>query len=194
MEEKIDLKKFTVFFHGKFIPLQGVPYIIRAAKFLESNRDIVFKIVGKGQTYQEVVDLIKQLKVGNVELIGRVSIGDLPSFLRSADVCLGVFGDTGKAERVIPNKVYESVAMRKPVITADTPAVRELFTHKKDIFLCKRADPQSIVDAILELKNNVMLRNKIAEGGYEVFRTNAVPGIIGKEVCKCLEDLLKKTT
>ena len=122
-------KKFIVEFHGKFIPLQGVPYIIKAAKLLEAHTDIQFQIIGNGQTYAEVIAVAKKLDVKNVEFIDKIPYDQVLTYITNADVCLGIFGDTGKATRVIPNKLYEAVAAGKAVITADTPAIRELFTN-----------------------------------------------------------------
>jgi glycosyltransferase involved in cell wall biosynthesis len=39
---------FRVFYYGTYLPLQGIGYIIKAAKKLETYNDIKFKIVGKG--------------------------------------------------------------------------------------------------------------------------------------------------
>ena len=55
------------------------------------------------------------------------------------------------------------MAMGKPIITADTPAIRELLTHKKDIYLCSPADPKAIAASIEELRNDEPLRKKIGE-------------------------------
>lgn len=181
--------EFRVHFHGKFIPLQGVTYIIEAAALVKEE-GIRFQIIGRGQDYKKARELAGKLNVQDIEWIDRVPYNELAVYMEKGDVCLGIFGDTGKTEQVIPNKVYEAVAMKKPVITADTPAIRELFAHKKDVFLCRRADAQSIADAILELKNNAALRNEIAEGGYALFQKNATPKVIGKIVKDIFEPLI----
>ena len=73
-----------------------------------------------------------------------------------ADLCLGIFGNTDKAKRVIPNKVYECLAVGKPVITADTPAIRELFEDGELVFVSV-ADHISLAKAIMALKNDESL-------------------------------------
>ena len=107
---------------------------------------------------------------------------NIPNYIKCASICLGIFGDTAKTLRVIPNKVYEAIAMKKPVITADTPAIKELFSDKQNIVLCETACPRDLAVKILELKNNQELRDKIAENGYKVFKNKATPKIIGKEL------------
>lgn len=109
-----------------------------------------------------------------------------------ADVCLGIFGKTNKAKRVIPNKFFEVLATRKPCLTADTPAVRELFKDREHCLFCNTADSQDLAQKIMELKNNPDLRNKIAENGYRLFKEKLTPQILGRELKGILEEVLKK--
>lgn len=181
-------KKFLIHFHAKFIPLQGAKYIVRAVKNLENYRDITFNFIGdKGQTYSGVRELVEKLKVKNIRFLKSVPYKELPDYITRADVCLGIFGDTQKTQRVIPNKVYEAIAMEKPVITADTPAARELFTDRKNILFCRAADPEDLAKKILELKNNKDLREKIAKGGYKVFKNYATPKIVVRNLLNKLQ-------
>ena len=60
--------------------------------------------------------------------------------------------------------------MGKPIIAGDNPAVRELFTHRENAYMCKMADARALAEAILELKNNKSLREKIAKQGLETFK------------------------
>ena len=189
MEEKTNLKnKFLVLFWGSFIPLQGVEYIVKAAKRLEKCSDVQFQIIGRGQEHKKILKLADKLKISNIDFVDRISYEVVPKYIKKADVCLGIFGDTQKTQRVIPNKVYEAIAMEKPVITADTPAARELFIDRKNILFCKTADPEDLAEKILELKNNKDLREKIAKGGYKVFKNYATPRIVVRNL---LNKLLK---
>ena len=154
----------NVLFWGKGIPLQGVEYIKQARELLKREHTIVFRIIGEPPVAYEA----------------------LPAIIRTADICLGIFGDTDKAARVIPNKVYEAIAMKKPVISADTPAIRELFTDRENILLCKRADAQSLADSILELAGDAALRQHIAEGGYRLYQEHATPNKIGSQLLRAL--------
>ncbi len=171
---------FLVNFHGKFIPLQGIEYIIQAAKILE-NENIKFNIIGTGQTYSKIKELANKLQVKNINFIGFLNLKKVAEYINKADISLGIFGSTQKAQRVIPNKVYEALACRKAVITGETPAAKELFTDKENILFCKMADSKDLAQKILELKNDSELRNKIAENGYKLFKQKLTPKVLGKE-------------
>jgi len=179
-------------FHGNYIPLQGVEYIIKAAKILEKYPDIKFKLIGNGQTYPKAKKLAEDLKVKNIEFISeRVPYESIPAFINGADICLGIFGSGDKTQRVIPNKLYEAVAMKKAVITGDTPGIKEIFTDQKDIMLCRVADEKDLAEKILILKNNPELKEKIALNGYQTFQKNATPQVVAAQLIIDLKEKLK---
>lgn len=163
--------KFIVGFHGSFIPLQGIEFILKAAKILSSHDDILIRLLGTGREMGMAQALKKNLNLRNVEFIDTfIPIGELPEFIRENDVGLGIFGTAEKVQRVIPNKVFENAACGIATISANTPGIQELFTDGKDIILCRAGDPQDLADAILKLKQDPMLRNSIAKEGSETIK------------------------
>jgi glycosyltransferase involved in cell wall biosynthesis len=176
-------KYFVAHFHGSFIPLQGVDYIIKAAKLLEEKDDsIKFNLLGAGQTLSEMKALAEELEVKNVNFIGWKSKDNVANYLRSGDICLGIFGNTSKAMRVIPNKVYEGLACGKPVLTAETSAVKELLTDRHNVLFCKPASPGDLAKKILELKHDPVLAAKISKNGHDLFVNRLNSKTLGKEL------------
>lgn len=181
--------KFLIVFWGTFIPLQGVEYIVQAAKLLEAQRDIRFQIIGSGRTFSFAKNLSEQLRLRNISFFTKwIPYSDLPNCVAKADVCLGIFGDTPKAKRVIPNKVFESLAMKKPLITGDSLAAREALSNMKDCILCEMANPKAIAQSIMLLRDDEGLRKKIAANGFNLFRAKFTPKIIGEELKKYLTE------
>ncbi len=161
--------KFTVLFFGKYIPLHGLEYIIKAAKLLENEKDIRFRMIGNGQLYDKITKLSKDLDLKNIDFIEWIEYNKLVNEINKADAILGIFGGTEKSLRVIPNKVFQAIACKKAAITGDSLAIKELFTNRKNILLCENKNEESLKNAILELRDDNRLREKIAEGGYRVF-------------------------
>ena len=81
--------------------------------------------------------------------------------LATAHVLLGVFGTTAKAARVVPNKVYQGLALGKAMVTADTPALREFFTPGEHLLAVQPGDPDALVDAIRCLRDDRALRLRL---------------------------------
>ena len=110
--------------------------------------------------------------------------------LRRVNIGLGILGKTNKVERVIPNKLYELVAMKIPVVSADTPAVREQFVNKQHLYLIPKADTQAIKQAFLELKDNPELGRNMAENAYKHMKANLVPKVLGRKLLPQIEKFL----
>ena len=155
-DEKVG-DEVVVHYHGNTFNLQGAKYIMEAARMF---KDIKFNMVGTRVKKRFEKDNIK-----NVNFIANVPYEELSQEINKADICLGIFGDTNKTQRVIPNKVYECAACKKPIITADTPAIRELF-NENDLMLIPTANSEEIAKAINKLKNDKMLREKLAANAY----------------------------
>jgi glycosyltransferase involved in cell wall biosynthesis len=180
---------FRVFFFGSFLPLHGVAEIIEAARLVASAEPAVsFCFVGSGQTLASVRARALQLGLANVEFEGWLSQTELAGRVsRAAHVCLGIFGRTEKADRVVPHKIFQSMALGKPVITARTPAVEEFFVDRENILLCRREDPRSLADAVVELKRDRALRERIARSGSELVWQQYHPAALGSVLKSILE-------
>lgn len=185
-------KNFIVGFFGSYIPLQGINYILGAADILKSVKDIRFEMVGgtmKDHLFRSAIRKVKNKKLTNVTIIPRVPYKDIPKYIQRSDIQLGIFGDSIKTRIVIPNKAYETIAMRKPLITGNTTAIRELFTDKKNCLLANVADSESIAEQILDLYQNPSLRLKIQSNGYKLFMDNCTPKLLGKKLLEYIREL-----
>jgi len=142
---------FRIFFYGTYIPLQGIEHILGAAKILQDRGEhVLFTFVGGGQTLSQMKNYAEDLELRHVIFLPSVPLKQLPAFFKETDLCLGIFGTSAKASRVIPHKVYDAVASGVPVLTADSPAIRERFANNPLVILCPPGDPNAIADAILD--------------------------------------------
>ncbi|MEK7591229.1 MAG: glycosyltransferase [Patescibacteria group bacterium] len=140
-----------ILFYGTYIPLQGIEHVLRAAKILQDQKvNVHFTLIGSGQTYKPMRALAERLGLSNVAFHERVPFSELPERIKVADLCLGIFDTGDKAGRVIPHKVYDAVACGVPVLTADTPAIRERCTNGKEVILCRAGDPKDLAAKIQE--------------------------------------------
>ncbi|UCH73196.1 MAG: glycosyltransferase [Rhodospirillales bacterium] len=133
----------TVLFYGQFTPLHGVETIVRAAQHAYGE-PIRWILIGEGQEAERARRILAEAPA-NVEWITWVDYEQLRLHIAAADVCLGVFGDTDKAARVIPNKVYQVLAAGAPLVTRDCPAIRELLSpDMPGVYLIPPADPEAL--------------------------------------------------
>jgi glycosyltransferase involved in cell wall biosynthesis len=159
----------TVVFVGKLIPLHGLETILGAARFAP---ELLFRVIGSGQ-----LEPLLQSRPPNVEWVRWVDYELLPRELYRAGCALGIFGTSDKARRVIPNKAFQALACGVPLVTADTPAARELLVDGESAMLVPPGDPEALADALRRLTPD--LAERLAEGGHSVYREQASEEVLG---------------
>ncbi|MEM6475791.1 MAG: glycosyltransferase [Pseudomonadota bacterium] len=137
-----------VLFYGQLIPLHGVPTILEAAGAYDGP-EARWIVIGRGQLEPLMREATSGDVESSVEWIEWVDYERLPAVIARAAVCLGVFGASDKASRVIPNKLFQQLAVGKPVITRASPAVDELASRFPDTLRTVPAnEPQALADAV----------------------------------------------
>ena len=182
-------KEFIIFLVASFYPLHGVEYVVRAAKILEKRPEIKFILVGNGPMRKATEELARSLALKNIRFRDSIPPYQLPYLMKEADVCLGQFGGTEHTQLVVPAKVYDAMAMAKPIITGSTNAVRAVFKDRENIILCPVANPETLAEAILLLKENAILREKIAQNGYKLFQEKFTPAKTGAILASIINGL-----
>jgi glycosyltransferase involved in cell wall biosynthesis len=175
-------ERFSVLFVGKLIPLQGVETILEAARLAP---DVPFRVVGSGQLEGRL-----RSAPPNVEHVAWVEYERLPGELSRAGCALGIFGTTGKAQRVIPNKAFQALATGTPLITADTPAARELLADGRSALLVPPGEPEALAEAIHRLAAEPDLAKRIAAGGRAAYERSASEAVLGQRWRAIIERLL----
>ena len=115
-------RPLRVVFFGLFTPLQGAVVIGEALGLLADRTDVEFTMIGTGQDFAAASATASRNQ--GVTWVDWVDAADLPALVAEHDVCLGIFGTTAKARRVVPNKVYQGAAAGCAIVTSDTPPQR----------------------------------------------------------------------
>ncbi|MBI4052729.1 MAG: glycosyltransferase [Candidatus Diapherotrites archaeon] len=183
-------KKFRVLFYGNVTPMHGFPHIVEAARILEGDKDIEFEFVGANLFFREERD--RKGRPANAKFSEAVPLQELARKISEADACLGIFGETPKARRVIPNKVFEAMAMAKPLITMRSDAVSGVLADAKNALLVDKGNAGQIADAVRRLKNDPALAEKIAGNARRTFEEKFSSEKIGAKIKRGLEAVVKK--
>lgn len=150
-----------VLFYGQFIPLHGIDIIIEAARHL-GDAPIRWTLIGRGQEAARIRAQLAKRPVGSLQWLDWVPYERLLEHIVQADVCLGIFGTSEKAASVIPNKVFQIVAAGRPLVTCDSPGIRELLTDNPPcVRLVQAGDASALARAIrdyLELRHTLPSR------------------------------------
>jgi len=162
-------RAFRVIYYGTFIRNHGVEHIVEAARLLADDPSIQFEFIGDGPEREKAQEIANRYRLSNVIFVEWLEKAELVKRVAQADVCLGAFGTTPQSLMTVQNKIYEGLAMAKPVITGDSPAVRQVFEHFTNIYLCERESPHALAEAIKTLKSDPELCMYLGENCYRVF-------------------------
>ena len=166
-------------FVGKLIPLHGLETILDAARLAP---ELPFRVVGSGQ-----LGALLERRPDNVEWVPWIEYDQLAGELHAAGAALGIFGRSEKAARVIPNKAFQALACGTPLVTADTPAARELLVEGESALLVPPGDAPALADALRRLASDDALRARIAEGGLSAYRRHASENVLGRRWLAIIE-------
>jgi glycosyltransferase involved in cell wall biosynthesis len=168
-------ERCNVLFIGTFVPLQGVTVIAQAFALLQDHPYIHLHLIGDGQTASEVASVLASAGCKNFSWErGWQNAQALAQAIAASDICLGIFGNTEKAQRVWPLKNYAYMAMGRAIITADTKAARDMLaTEKSEAFVTvAAAQPEELARAIVELANDPAHRLQLAQAARHYYEKN----------------------
>lgn len=183
---------FRVLYVGNYVPLHGVPIILQAAQLLD-REDIEFWLIGENHREDSVLkNLLSNSNPERLKFYPWMAPQDLRAKIAEADVCLGIFGTSDKAKRVIPGKAFLALAMGKPLITGDSLAARELLEDGKNAILCEMGSSDALVDAIRRLQRDPLLRQRIGEEGRNLFQNQCRPEVLGLRLAHLIQETLNR--
>jgi colanic acid biosynthesis glycosyl transferase WcaI len=117
----VDPNKKIVLYSGNMGEKQGLDTVVRAAKEMESNRDIHFLMVGDGVAKANLEYLALSLSLSNVTFLPLVPYDKLPELLAIAD-CHLVVQKSGAADSVMPSKLTNILAVGGNAVITSTEA------------------------------------------------------------------------
>jgi glycosyltransferase involved in cell wall biosynthesis len=181
-----------VLYFGQFIPLHGLDTVVAAAARLAGRSDLRFTLVGVGQALEAVRRQVADLGLSRLRLVPTWLPAErlVAEHLAGADLVLGIFGGQPKAARVVPYKVYAGLAAGRAVLTADTPAVRELLSPGDEVWTVPPADPAALAAALARLAEDPALRARLAATGRVAYDARFSPPVLGARLRQVLVEAL----
>jgi glycosyltransferase involved in cell wall biosynthesis len=171
-------------FYGKLSPLHGLDTLLAAAR-LPGVPPV--RLIGDGQLGAWLDAEVRRDPPPGFAHVPWVEYEQLGEELARAAVCLGVFGRSDKAARVVPNKVYHAMAVGRPVITADTPAAREVLEHERTALLVPAGDPEALAAAMRRLGDDAQLRIRLGDAARERFLEVASEEVVARDFLAAVE-------
>jgi glycosyltransferase involved in cell wall biosynthesis len=171
-------------FYGKLAPLHGLDTLLEAARMPGTPP---VRLVGDGQLGDWLAEELRRDRPPGFEHVPWIEYEQLGAELARAGICLGAFGRSEKAARVVPNKVYHAMSVGRPVITADTPAAREVLEHERTALLVPAGDAAALAAAMRRLDEDTDLRVRLGAAARERFLEVASQRVVACDFLAALE-------
>lgn len=159
---------YIILYVGHIEQWAGIPQILAAATLLESsNPEIKFLFVGDGLLRQEI-ERHKSSK--NLILTGLQPYEKIPEFIASSDLTIAAFPNSITTHAASPLKVFEYMAMAKPVITTYIQGLKDVIINNQNGFILSSDNPEQIRNAILKIKNDPDFSKKLSENALKTIQ------------------------
>jgi glycosyltransferase involved in cell wall biosynthesis len=171
-----------VLFYGQYVPLHGTDVIVEAAALLGPRSGIEITMIGTGPEREATARLAAARGTPPIAFEDWVAYDELPARLAACDVALGIFGTSVKARMVIPTKVYQAAASGRAVVSADTPALHEIFTPETDVLTVPPGDAPALAAMLQRLRDTPDLAPRIGAAAGRLVAEELGPAAQGDRI------------
>lgn len=191
IRQKLGLEnKFIAVYAGIHGLAQNLETVIEAARLLVNNKDIHFLFIGAGPKKDELINLGSTYKLNNLTFLTEKPRELIGTYLSAADVAIIPLRKAEIFESVIPSKLYDAWACKRPVLLSIEGEARELVEKVNGGRFVPPEDPAKMVDELLHLKNNPLLCEEMGEDGFEYTIKNHSRQTLATKLINNLEDML----
>ena len=153
-------------FVGTIYPFAGLDNLLNQLETIRKKiPDIKFLIIGGGPYFKNIKSLVKELNLeSNVILTGFVNQKDLSKYISLFDLCVNPFVINSITNRILPTKILEYMACKKPVLSTPLKGTIELLPDENFGITYSKLDNFAI--NIIKLLQDQEKLNFMGENGY----------------------------
>ncbi len=164
--------KFVAAYVGTHGMAHGLDLLIDAAQELKKRDDIVILLAGDGAERARLVAEVERRGLKNIKLLGQLPKTEMPKLWSVTDVSLVVLKKLDLFLTVIPSKIFESMAMRQPIILGVAGESAELIQESGAGIVIEPENVEQLTAALLTLADSTALREEIGDHGRAYVAAN----------------------
>lgn len=186
--------KFVCSYVGTIGMAHGLDVTLRAAEELKQRgrQDIVFCNVGDGALRDELI--FKTNEMGLTDMVkfpGRFPKSDMPMVLASSDCLLVHLTGTELFETVIPSKIFEAMAMERPIIMGVRGESAGIVRESKSGLEIQPDNEIDLVSTVLQLRDNPSLYHELCTNGRKFVSKNYSRDKLASDMLLILESIAR---
>ncbi|MGN9788051.1 glycosyltransferase [Nonomuraea sp. ZG12] len=165
-EMGIDDKEIVVGSVSSLVGYEGFATLLRAAALLrDEGTPVRVLLVGDGTERPALLELVEELGLATAILPGRVGPEEALQAQDAIDIFVCPRDDLRVTRLVTPLKPVEAMALGKPVVLSDLPALSELVGSEGAGLLVPPEDPAALAQALAALSLDPARRAEMGEAG-----------------------------
>ncbi|OYT19872.1 MAG: glycosyltransferase WbuB [Nitrospira sp. UW-LDO-01] len=157
--------KFIVSYFGTHGMAHHLETILDAARRLSNSPNIVFLMVGDGAERQTLVRMRDTMGLKNVMMLDQQPKSRMPELWALSDISLVLLKKSDLFKTVIPSKIFESLAMAKPIVLGVEGESADLLRAAQAGLCIEPEDADQLVARVLELSRDTQLRQRLGRNG-----------------------------
>ena len=157
--------KFIASYFGTHGMAHHLETVLEAAQILKAQRDIVFLMVGDGADKARLVAMRETMGLENVRMIGQQPKDKMPLLWGLSSVSLVLLKKSDLFKKVIPSKIFESMAMQRPIILGVAGESREIIETANSGRCIEPENGKQLAEQVMALYSNATLCVNLGENG-----------------------------
>jgi colanic acid biosynthesis glycosyl transferase WcaI len=155
--------KFVIGYVGTHGLAHDLGNVLDAAERLRDHKNLVFLLVGAGAERNALIASARERRLGNVVFLPMQPKKAMPGIWSLCDVALVHLKDSPAFAEVIPSKMFEAMAMAKPILLV-CPAgeAKDILLEDNAGLWVKAGSPEALAEAALRLQQDEPLRRELA--------------------------------
>ena len=157
--------KFVASYFGTHGMAHHLETVLEAAYELREWKDIVFLLVGDGAERSRLVTMRDEKKLSNVLMLDQQPKENMPELWSLSNVSLVLLKKSALFKTVLPSKIFESMAMERPVILGVEGESAELVLSAGGGICIEPESSKDLAIQVLKLYRDPTLRQKLGSSG-----------------------------
>jgi glycosyltransferase involved in cell wall biosynthesis len=194
LRAKLDLgDRLVVAYVGTHGMAHGLSAVLDVARGLLARDDIRFLFVGEGAERASLEARARELGLTNVTFLGALPRDAITEVYATADICLVPLRKTELFETVIPSKIFEILAMARPVVISVDGEARAIVEEARAGIFAPPEDVPAMTRAIVELASDADRRRRMGEAGRSYVIRSFDRDALARDYIEVLERVLLRS-
>lgn len=188
--------KFVCSYIGTIGMAHGLEVVLEAARLLrgQGRGDIAFCLVGDGSSRQRLEAEVRAAGMENLVIFtGQQPKETIPAILASSDACLIHLKKCDLFETVIPSKIFETMAMGRPIIMGVRGPARDIVLQAGAGLEMEPESATSLVASVRALADDRLLTARLGRTARQCVLANFNRDVLAARLLRVMEEVAGQT-